>query len=334
MSEDTQEKLSLKELDGISGLTIKKLHSIGIETIKDLAASDSHRVAKESNVGLDTAQNYIKKAKVILRETGTIPKLYMRSDELLERRKKLLRCSTGSKQLDSLFDDRQGNIGIETQAITEFYGEFGSGKSQICHTLAVLAQQSHENGGFGGSVFMIDTEGTYRPERVQQIALAREIDAADILHNVIDSHATDSDELEDIINDLGTPIREYNTKLVIVDSISSLHRAEFAGRGTLADRQQSLNKMMHKLIRIAEIFDIAVVVTNQVLASPGTMFGDPTIAVGGHIMGHTSTYRIYLRKGAQHSRIARMIDSPSHAYGECRFTVNEKGVVDVEDDKK
>ena len=133
-----------------------------------------------------------------------------------------------------------------------------------------------------------------------------------------------------IVKDLGRYINERNTKLVIIDSIISLHRAEFTGRGTLADRQQKLNSILHKLVRIAEIYNVAVVITNQVLSSPDTFFGDPTKAAGGNVIGHTSTYRIYLRKSGE-NRIAKMIDSPYHPYSDTRFTINQKGIDDLEE---
>ena len=139
-----------------------------------------------------------------------------------------------------------------------------------------------------------------------------------------------SSHLELIVKDLGTYIIEFKAKLVIIDSIISLHRAEFAGRGTLADRQQRLNSMLHRLVRLSEIFNVAIVMTNQVQSSPDTFFGDPTKAAGGNIIGHSSTYRIYLRKSGE-ARVARMIDSPYHPYSDTRFTLNEKGTDDVEE---
>ncbi|MGA8080255.1 MAG: hypothetical protein WB988_00195 [Candidatus Nitrosopolaris sp.] len=119
--------------------------------------------------------------------------------------------------------------------------------------------------------------------------------------------------------------------MVIIDGIISLHRAEFVGRGTLADRQQRLNGMLHKIIRLGEIFNIAVVITNQVQSSPDTFFGDPTKAAGGNIVAHSSTYRIYLRKSGE-NRLAKMMDSPYHPYSDTRFTINEKGTDDIEEE--
>jgi DNA repair protein RadA len=183
--------------------------------------------------------------------------------------------------------------------------------------------------GLNGKVIYIDTEGTFRPERIQQIAESRGFVSLEVLKNTTVCKVYNSSHLELIIKDLGKYINEFNAKLIVIDSIISLHRAEFLGRGTLADRQQRLNSILHKLVRIAEIFNVAVVITNQVQTSPDTFFGDPTKAAGGNVIGHTSTYRIYLRKSGE-NRIAKMIDSPYHPYSDIRFTVNEKGVDDLE----
>jgi DNA repair protein RadA len=221
--------------------------------------------------------------------------------------------------------------GIETQAVTEFYGEFGSGKSQICHTLCAMARQPVESGGLDSNTIYIDTEGTFRPERIQEISRARGFDSTQILKSIAVCKVYNSSHLELIIKNLGKYVDDFKAKLVVIDSVISLHRAEFAGRGTLADRQQRLNTMLHKIIRLAEIYNIAVVITNQVQASPDTFFGDPTKAAGGNVLGHASTYRIYLRKSGE-NRIAKMIDSPYHPYSDARFTVNERGTDDIEEE--
>ena len=214
-------------------------------------------------------------AQKLLRESNVLEKEFVTADFVLEKRKSMLRCSTGSKSLDELLLG-----GIETQAVTEFYGEFGSGKSQICHTLCAMAKQPINEGGLDGGVIYIDTEGTFRPERLNQIARARGFDPMLVLKNVAICKVYNSSHLELIVKDLGRYINEFNAKLVIIDSIISLHRAEFAGRGTLADRQQRLNSILHKLIRLAEIFNVVIVITNQVQSSPDTFFGDPTKASG------------------------------------------------------
>jgi DNA repair protein RadA len=193
----------------------------------------------------------------------------------------------------------------------------------------VTAQQPPEEGGLGGGVILIDTEGTFRPERVDQIARARGFSPDEVLKKVAICKAYNSSHLELIVKSMGKYIDDFKAKMIIIDSIISLHRAEFSGRGTLADRQQRLNGIMHKLVRIAEIYNVAIIVTNQVQSTPDTFFGDPTKPAGGNVIGHASTYRVYLRK-AGNDRIAKIIDSPYHPYSDVRFTVNEKGVDDTD----
>ena len=212
-------------------------------------------------------------AQKLLRESNILEKEFVTADSALEKRKAMLRCSTGSRALNELLLG-----GIETQAVTEFYGEFGSGKSQICHTLCAIVTQPVEAGGLDGGVIYIDTEGTFRPERLNQIARARALEPSHVLKNVAICKIYNSSHLELIVKDIGKYINDFKAKLVIIDSIISLHRAEFPGRGTLADRQQRLNSILHKLIRLSEIFNIAIVITNQVQSSPDTFFGDPTKA--------------------------------------------------------
>jgi DNA repair protein RadA len=317
--------LELKDIEGIGPTTAKKLKEAGITSVLELAVISADQLAIDIGCSKETAATYIMEAQQLLRKSHILEKEFVPASLLLEKRKSMLRCSTGSKSLDELLIG-----GVETQAVSEFYGEFGSGKSQICHTLCAIAKQPISEGGLDGGVIYIDTEGTFRPERLDQIARARGFDPMLVLKNVAICKVYNSSHLELIIKDLGRYINEFNAKLVIIDSIISLHRAEFAGRGTLADRQQRLNSILHKLIRLAEIFNIVIVITNQVQTSPDTFFGDPTKAAGGNVIGHTSTYRIYLRKSGD-NRIAKMIDSPYHPYSDIRFTVNEKGVDDIDE---
>lgn len=327
---EPQEELSVTKLEGVGSVTAKKLREVGIETIKDLATWNGHELAEETNMSVDTATKYINLSNEKLRETGVITKHFVTAKQLLQKRSELLRCHTGSTELDKLFDDGQGHSGIETQAVTEFYAEFGSGKSQICHTLCVLSQHD-----LGGNVVYLDTEGTFRPERIMQIAQKRELDPEQTLDNISVCKIQNADELEKIIRNLTGIVREYKAKLVVVDSIMSLHRAEFLGRGTLADRQQHINSIIHKLIRVAEIQNVAIVITNQVQATPDAnpFVGDTVKAVGGNVLAHGSTYRIYIKK-LGHNRLATMVDSPSHEYTTRKFRITERGVDDVEEDKK
>jgi DNA repair protein RadA len=325
--------LQLEDLPGVESHLITKLKRAGIQSVLDLAVSIPHELALGANDGggavaadTETISEAVLKAKKILIDSGALIKEFSTADQVLERRKALVRFTTGSKNVDDFLKG-----GVESQAITELAGEFGSGKSQICHTLCVTAAANNNNGTKSpiNSIIFIDTENTFRPERVQQIAEARDLDYEEIMKKVFVCKISNSAQLEALIRHLGKSIEEYKAKLVIVDSIISLHRAEYIGRETLADRQQRLNIMLHKLIRLAEVYNIAVVLTNQVQSSPDNAFSgggnDSVRAAGGNIMAHACTYRIFLRKIGK-DRLAIMVDSPHHAYDQVRFTIGEKGV--------
>jgi DNA repair protein RadA len=320
-----EHSLEIKDIEGIGPAMTKKLKDVGIVTVMDLASSSPADLAIDIKSNKDVASKYINSAQKLIRDTGFLGEITLASKQL-EKRDALLRLTTGCVALDKLLIR-----GVESQAVTEFYGEFGSGKSQICHTLCVTASLPVEQGGLGGGTLYIDTEGTFRPERVKQIAIARGLNDADILDNIAVYPIMNSAGLEIAIKNLGKYVGDYKSKLVIIDSIIALHRADFLGRGTLADRQGRLTSIMHKLVIMAKIYDIAIVMTNQVSASPDTFFGDPTKATGGNIIGHASTYRVYLKKSGK-NRIASMIDSPYHPYEAVRFTVNAKGVDDLDEE--
>lgn len=317
----------LENLPGISSATARKMIDSGIVSIYDLATYSPEELIFTMKTTKDFAVKYISAAAKYLRENKVMESEFMSAAQREVERKGVQYLSTGSKKLDKCLLG-----GIETQAITEFYGEFGSGKSQLCHTIAANAVQGPEAGGLSGGVIVFDTEGTFRPERLRRISELRGYDADKVLDSVMSAKVLSAGQLEVMIKALGKWIEQFNAKLVIVDSISNLHRAEFPGRGNLADRQNRLGVIMHKLIKIAEVYKVAVVITNQVITDPGTMFGDPTKPVGGNVIGHSSTYRIYLRKSGK-NRVAKIIDSPLHPFVEELFSVDESGVRDVEEEK-
>jgi len=323
--------LHLEDLSSIKPVQITKLKRIGIESVLELATSIPQELAEESGDNVESMSILVIEAKKVLSNIGLLSKEFCTAADIMTRRKQIMRCTTGSKSLDGLLSG-----GIETQAVTEIAGEFGSGKSQLCHTLSVTANMPQANGGLGGNVIFIDTENTFRPERIHQIAESYRItDPEKILSSIFVCKIYNSSHLEFVIKNLAKYLEEFRASLVIIDSIISLHRAEFSGRGTLWDRQQRLNSMLHRLSRLAEVYNIAFVLTNQVQSNPDATFaGDPTKVAGGNIMAHATTYRIFFRK-AGHNRIAVMQDSPYHEYGSVKFTITEKGIVDTEEtDKK
>ena len=323
--------LHLEDLPGIKPLEISKLKRIGVESVLELATSIPQDLAEDTGDKVESMSILIVQARKALANIGLLSKEFCTAADIMTRRNQIMRCSTGSKSLDGLLGG-----GIETQALTEFAGEFGSGKSQLCHTLSVIANIPKENGGLGGNVMFIDTENTFRPERVHQIAQAYGItDPEKILSSIFVCKIYNSDHLEVVIKNLAKYLEEFRASLVIIDSVISLHRAEFSGRGTLWDRQQKLNLMLHRLTRLAEVYNIAFILTNQVQSNPDATFaGDPTKVAGGNILAHATTYRIFFRKAGR-NRIAVMQDSPYHEYGSVKFTISEKGIVDAEEtDKK
>ncbi|HOK73354.1 MAG TPA: DNA repair and recombination protein RadA, partial [Methanothermobacter sp.] len=244
--------------------------------------------------------------------------------DVMERRKDVGRITTGSKALDELIGG-----GIETQAITEVFGEYGSGKSQLAHELVVTVQLPEDRGGLNGEAVFIDTENTFRPERVEQIANAFELNIEEVMEKIYIARAFNSSHqilMAEKVNEL---IQEgKDIRLVVVDSLTSHFRAEYVGRESLATRQQKLNQHLHTLQSIANTYNTAIFVTNQVQARPDAFFGSPTKAIGGHVLGHAATYRIWLKKGLAGKRIARLVDSPHLPEGECVFKITNDGIVD------
>ncbi|HSU73185.1 MAG TPA: DNA repair and recombination protein RadA [Candidatus Binatia bacterium] len=318
---DEKKKItSVADLPGIGPATIEKLEQAGFSDLMSIAVATPGEIIGATEMSEATAK------KVIAIARANLEMEFTSGEEMLRKREAIIKITTGSKELDKLVGG-----GFETGAITEAYGQYGSGKSQIAHTLAVRALLPVEKGGAGGAVVFIDTEGTFRPERVVQIAKGAGIEPEEALKNIRVARAFNSDhqallaeKVEDLIKKQG-----LNVKLLIVDSLTAHFRAEFIGRGTLADRQQRINKHMHALMKLADKFNLAVYVTNQVMAKPDTFFGDPTEAIGGHVVAHNSTYRIYLRRGKKGTRVAKMIDAPNLAESEAVFMIEEAGVKDA-----
>lgn len=334
MSEETknQEKESappkkkyefLEDLPGIGPATSQKLQELGYHTVESLAMA----TARE----LEPAGISEKKALTVIQAArSAVGVSFVRADELLRMRQNVLRLTTGSKALDGILDG-----GLETQTITEFYGEYGSGKSQICHQLCVNVQLPPDRGGLNGAALYVDTENTFRTERIVQMSKHLGLDPEQVVRNIIYAEAYTSDHQMFLLDNADEVIKENNVKLIIVDSLTAHFRSEYLGREMLAPRQQRLNKHMHKLIGLARAFNAVAVVTNQVMAKPDVFFGDAIHPIGGHIVGHTSHTRVYLRR-ASHGpvRIARLVSSPYLPEGEQILKITENGIEDTSEDEK
>jgi DNA repair protein RadA len=319
------DSFDLDSIDEIGPATKSRLEESGFKSIKDLIVRGPADVAEATGMEIEKSNYLCNKARIRLEELGIIDKSFVTATKLYEKRKQEERISTGSKNLDDLFVG-----GIETGSVTEIYGEYGTGKTQLCHTLSVLVQQSRSQGGLNGKAIYVDSENTFRPERIVSIANARNLNPYKSLENIIVSKEYNSAHQELILEETGPVIDSNNVKLLIVDSAVAHYRAEFLGRASLSERQQKLNKFMHVLVRIAETYGVAVLATNQIQSTPDAIFGDAYRPTGGHVVAHTSTYRVYLKRSGK-NRIARMVDSPYHPEREVLFTLSELGVADPED---
>ncbi len=312
----------IADIPGVGEKIAEKLKKAGYTDMMCLAAASPMEVAEAAEIGEPTADKIIKTARKVLNidfETATV---------VYERRENIGKISTGSKNLDTLLGG-----GIETQAVTEFHGAFGSGKTQIGFQLTINVQLSPEKGGLEGACIFVDAENTFRPGRIKQMAEAQGLDSKKILENIFVARAYNSDHQMVLTEKIGEMIKERNVKLVIVDSVTSNFRADYIGRGTLADRQQKLNRHLHTLQRLADVYNVAVYITNQVMARPDILFGDPTVPIGGHILGHFSTHRVYVRKSKANRRIARVIDSPNLPEAETVFLITPEGIKDPEEEE-
>ncbi|MEJ5327980.1 MAG: DNA repair and recombination protein RadA [Candidatus Bathyarchaeia archaeon] len=313
----------IEDLPGVGPATAQKLRDLGYHTVESLAMATA-RELEPIGVGEKKAFSMIEAAR------SAIGFSFVRADELLKMRQNVLRLTTGSKALDRILDG-----GLETQTITEFYGEYGSGKSQICHQLCVNVQLPPERGGLNGGALYIDTENTFRLERIVQMSKHLGLDPEQVVKNIIYAEAYTSDHQMFLLENADEVIKANNIKLIIIDSLTAHFRSEYIGREMLASRQQKLNKHMHKLLGLARAFNAVAVVTNQVMAKPDVFFGDAIHPIGGHIVGHTSHTRLYLRRASRGPvRIARLVSSPYLPEGEEIFKVTENGIEDASEEEK
>ncbi|KAL9654784.1 hypothetical protein ABK040_008578 [Willaertia magna] len=307
---------------GIGAADIKKLKDAGIFTVESITMRTKKRL---------TAIKGLSEAKVdkILEACSKISfSGFVSGVEFLQKRKKVIRVTTGSSALDTLLGG-----GIETMSITEVFGEFRTGKTQMCHTLCVTAQLPRSLGGGSGKVAVIDSEGTFRPERIEPIAERYALNAEECLANIVVARAYTSDHQMNLLTLLTSKFAEDQYRLLIVDSVTALFRTDYSGRGELSERQQKLAQFLSSLMKLAEEFNIAVFITNQVQADPSgaSMFtADPKKPVGGHILAHASTTRLYLRKGRAEQRVCKVYDSPSLPENEAIYQIGNDGIKDAE----
>lgn len=312
----------VEDLPGVGPATAQQLGKAGFKTVQAIATATSIELL-EAGVGEGTAKKIIEAARKSLEIR------YITAEELGKIHAEEKKITTGCSSLDRLFEG-----GIKTGSITEFFGEYGSGKSQICQQLAVAVQLPIEKGGLDASSLYIDTEAIFKTERTIQMANYLGIDPKTALKRIIYAGAWTSEHQIKLLTEADEIIKEHGIRLIIVDSVIAHLRSEYIGREVLAPRQGILNKHLHKLKRLCMGFNAAAIVTNQVLSHPDSYSGPQRPrATGGHILGHASHTRIYLRKGKNNLRIAKIIDSPFLREGEAPFRITERGIEGDEDIK-
>ena len=318
LMEPEEPEIAIEDLPGVGPATAEKLREAGFDDLLAIAVMSPSELAEQAELGEAVAGKIIAGAKKMANIGG-----FVSGAALLDRRREVLKLSAKVQSIDDLLGG-----GFETQALVEVYGEFGSGKTQIGHQLAVNCTLPIEEGGLDGDVFYIDTEDTFRPERITQMARGLGLEPEAVLSRIHVARAYNSAHQMLLVDEIKRLSRGLNVKLIIVDSLTSHFRAEYVGRGMLAERQQKLNRHLKELKQTADINNALVLVTNQVHSKPDAMWGDPTKPVGGHVLAHASTFRLYLRKAKGGRRIARLVDSPNLPDGECIYQVTEEGLRD------
>ncbi|WP_394740708.1 DNA repair and recombination protein RadA [Natronococcus roseus] len=335
----------LESLPGVGPATADKLHEAGFDSFQSLAVASPSELSNTADVGESTSADIVRAARDAADVGG-----FETGSTVLERRNEIGKMSWHIDEVDDLLGG-----GIETQSITEVYGEFGSGKSQVTHQMAVNVQLPKEVGGLHGRAMFIDSEDTFRPERIDDMVrgLPDEVIEATLEDREIEGTPGDEATMEELVNDILDKIHvakafnsnhqmllaekakelageheeaEYPVRLLAVDSLTAHFRAEYVGRGELAERQQKLNKHLHDIDKVGNLYNTAIIVTNQVASNPDSFFGDPTQPIGGNILGHKSTFRIYLRKSKGNKRIVRLVDAPNLADGEAVMRVEDGGL--------
>lgn len=305
----------LEDLPGIGPASARDLKNAGFNTVENVATAEPSELL-EAGLGEVTAANVISAAR------KTLGSKWITGTELAKQQERIKKLTTGVRSLDVLLDG-----GVETTTITEVVGEYGAGKSQLCQQLAVTVQLPKGEGGLDGGALYLDTENVFRTHRIAQLAESFDLDPGKVLKKIVYAEAFTSSHQMILIDNADEVIKENDIRLIIVDSVIAHFRSEYLGREMLAPRQQNLNRHLHKIKRLAGAFNLAVVVTNQVASTPDVYSGGRAEAVGGHILGHASATRLYIRKGRKNLRIAKILASPTLPEGgEAPFRITREGI--------
>ncbi len=316
-------ELGVDQLKGVGSVTQKKLETFGVTSLIDLCIRGAQEIKEITGVAKPTCDSWVFQSQKLLEDNGLIRKSDMSTNELWEYQKAYPVIATKCDEVDNLISG-----GVRPEATYEVYGEFGAGKTQFCNSLTV--ETIHD----GNNVIWIDCEDTFKPNRIAEMLKAREYAEDDeevgkYLNQITYLYCPNTEQLMGTINGLSKILDVKKPKLVVLDGAIGQFREEYLGRGTLAERQMQIARLMSHIKNISFYFRCAVVFTNQVQSDPSMMFGDPIKPIGGNVVAHASTYRLYFKKSGK-KRLARMIDSPEHAMADAEYILDAKGMSNVE----
>ena len=319
---EIQLDLSVSQLEGIGAVTTKKLESFGITNIIDICVRGGKEVSIISGVDKIKSNNWVFNSQKILEDNGLIRKTDMDIIELMAYQEAQPRLASKCTEVDDLFSG-----GLVSESVYEVYGEFGCGKTQLCLSLAAEALGNDEH------VIWIDCEDTFKPRRLREIMIARELATEETVDSKLEKvkyfYTPNTEQLLGTVDSLSKLLLEIKPRIVILDGAIGQFREEYLGRGTLSERQNQIARLMTHIKNISFYFRCVVLFTNQVQSDPSVMFGDPIKPIGGNIVAHASSYRVYLKKSGK-KRIARMIDSPEHEQKDAAYQLTVKGIEDAE----
>jgi len=329
MEEDTKEDMqiqeepdidySIQQLEGVGTVTTKKLEAFGVTSIFDICVRGSKEISEITGVAKAKSDQWVFQCQKILEDNKLIRSTDMGVIELMEYQENYPLLSVKCEEIDNLLGG-----GVKPECTYEVYGAFGSGKTQFSNSLTVEAIRAEKN------VVWVDCEDTFRPKRLVEIMMAKgyiedKSEAEEYLKRITYYYCPNTEQLMGCVNSLSKILLEKKPRLVVFDGAIGQFREEYLGRGTLSERQNQIARLMTHLKNISFYFYCTVLFTNQVQSDPAVMFGDPIKPIGGNIVGHASTYRIYFKKSGK-KRIARMVDSPEHPQSDAEFILNAKGI--------
>ncbi len=315
--------MKISELPGCGPVIEKKLAAHGIVDVQQLITLPPPKVAEKTGLDNESARELYFKARAYLEKKKIVEPPFQSAVDIAKIDDTVI--STGTKAVDKLL-----NGGLRLGACTEIYGEDGCGKTQFCLTMAVRAQLPPEKGGVNGKVIWIDTEKTFKKDRIKSIAEHLDLNPDKVLENITVARPHNSADQQSILEEAEKLITEDNSiKLIIIDSTLGLFRGDYSGRSMLSERQKYLDDFLTLSSNIAKHYNIATIWTNQVMINPGIFYGDPIVPIGGKILGHKSTFRVYFKKSGK-KRIGVLKKSPNDAQIEVTFGVSTEGLVDPE----